>query len=634
METHISLSSRQFKSLLTKCSGKRVALDTETTGLFWWRDHLTTVSFHCPDAGVEGSIDFAESWTEELQAEVRQIVNDTLAAGTTVILHNAKFDLSFLGVPDDIVMHGWTIVDTTVLIHLYDSRLPKSLEKAEKLLLGGNSKRQAIDDDSYPQPEIMDPATGKKVRKTAKPKVWTWHKDKRQLYCVNDARVTYQMAVSMFPIIKDLGLLQLYNKDMQYMRDIYQIEHRGILIDPEFIGRSKMQLVKDLKIMEQHLYDAAGHEFNYRSNVQLSRVLYEEMGHPRPINPFADKDGVDRSRFADKGKYNKTLTSSFILVEKAHHPLGGLINSMRETAKLIKTLEQWLTLMDENSMLHTNFNITGTRTGRLSSSKPNLQNTPSMIRNVFTSHETERAEEYNLRNAFIVPPGYKLLSVDYKQMEIFYFAIVSQEPAMLEFIKTGQDIHSQIAMRVWGVADQTHRKWSKQISLGLLYGMTLGTLMFKLGMTRDESQRVVDDYWNQFPRIRPWLFEVIAECKEKGYLTYWSGRLWRENVEEHMYKGANALIQGGMADMLSIAELRVGKWLREHPVGRVVNIVHDEFLFYIEEDKIEKVAVEICKLMQVPDLFGIPFNTDIKIGTTYGNLEKLDEHHAIELKLF
>jgi DNA polymerase I-like protein with 3'-5' exonuclease and polymerase domains len=91
-----------------------------------------------------------------------------------------------------------------------------------------------------------------------------------------------------------------------------------------------------------------------------------------------------------------------------------------------------------------------------------------------------------------------------------------------------------------------------------------------------------------------------------------------------MYAGANALIQGGMADMLSIAELRVARWLREHPVGRVVNIVHDEFLFYIEEDKIDKAAVEISKIMQVPDLFGIPFNTEIKIGTTYGNLEKVE----------
>jgi DNA polymerase-1 len=423
-------------------------------------------------------------------------------------------------------------------------------------------------------------------------------------------------------MLSELKLVKLLDKDLIYLKDVYKIEYEGMQIDPEFIGRSRMALTKDLKILEQQLFDSIGHELNYRSHVQLSKALYEEMGISKPINPFADADGIDRSRFADKGKYNKTMTSSFILVEKAHHPLGGLINSIRETAKLIKTLSQWLDLVDSTGLLHTNFNITGTRTGRLSSSKPNLQNVPSMVRNVFTAHETIREEEYNLRNAFVVPPGYKMLSIDYKQMEIFYFAIISQEPAMMEFIKTGKDIHSQIAMKVWGVADPTHRKWSKQISLGLLYGMTTGTLQFKLGMTRPEAQKVTNEYWNEFPRIRPWLFEVIKECKTNGYLTYWSGRLWREETEEHMYKGANALIQGGMADMLSIAEIRVARWLEKNPIGRIVSIVHDEFLFYIQEDKIEKASLEIAKIMQVPDLFNIPFNTEIKIGTTYGNLKE------------
>ena len=608
MESHTDLSLAQFKRLLTKCSGKKIALDCETTGLRWWRDQLTTVGFHCPDAGVEGVIDFADQ--PELIPQIQEIVNTMLASGTVTIFHNAKFDMGFLAVPADRHMHGWNIMDTTVLIHLYDSRLRKALESAEKELLGANSKRQHIE----------KAPTNIKIRK----KVWLWPSAVRQDYCLNDARVTYQLAESLVPIVRKLDLLKLFQKDMKYLRDVYKIEHDGILIDPEFVGRSKIALAKDLKVMEAKLYAAAGHEFNYRSAKQLSHVLYEELGHPRPVNPFADSDGVDRSRFADRGKYNATMTSSFILVEKAKHPLGGLINSMRETAKLIKVLDQWLDLMDENGVLHTTFNITGTRTGRLSSSKPNLQNIPSMIRNVFTAHETERAEEYNLRNAFVVPPGHTMLSVDYKQMEIFYFAIISQEPAMMEFIRTGQDIHSQIAMKVWGSADTTHRKWSKQISLGLLYGMTSGTLQFKLGMTRAEAQKVTNDYWNTFPRIRPWLFEVIANCKQDHYLKYWSGRLWREETEEHMYKGANAMIQGGMADMLSIAELRVAKWLEQNPVGYIVSIIHDELLFYIQKKHIKKAAAEISKIMQVPDLFDIPFNTEIKVGTTYGNLHALE----------
>jgi DNA polymerase I-like protein with 3'-5' exonuclease and polymerase domains len=338
METKINLSLTQFKKALEKCSGKRLSLDTETTGLYWWQHNLITVGFHCPDAGMEGSIDIGECWTPELQEQLRETVNTTLSAGTTVICHNLKFDFSFMGVPADIVWHGWHTVDTTVLIHLYDSRIPKAMEKAEKILLGANSKREHIEDAQFVDPVIEYVSkTGRKLkRKPKKKRVWEWNKDKRQLYCINDCKVTYQFAEALFPTIKELGLLKLFNKDMTYMRDVYQIEHLGVLIDPEFIGRSKMALTKDLKIMEKQLFDSAGHEFNPRSPQQLSHVLYDEMQWPRPINPFADADGVDRSRFAFKGKYNKYLTSSFILIEKAHHPLGQLINSMRETSKLKK----------------------------------------------------------------------------------------------------------------------------------------------------------------------------------------------------------------------------------------------------------------------------------------------------------
>jgi DNA polymerase I len=614
METHTNLSLTEFKNQLTKCSGKRVSLDTETTGLNYFRDRLTTVGFHCPDAGVEGSID------SQPQEEMQAAVKESLAPGTTTIFHNAKFDLSFLDADPNLT--GWKIIDTTVIIHLYDSRLRKGLEAAEKTLLGSNSKRQAVDDTQFPQPDLFA-EDGKKKR--GKPKVWDWHPDKRQAYCINDCRVTYQLAERMIPLLRKHNLEKLFSMQMLYLRDLYSIEHLGIQLDLEFMGKCRMALQKDLKEMEQQLYSAAGREFNYRSTVQLSHVLYDELGWPRPVNPFTRADGtVSHSKFAGKGQFNKTMTSSFILLEKAKHPLGELISSIRETAKFIKTLDQWMDLKDEQDVLHANFNLTGTRTGRLSCSKPNLQNIPSVVRNIFVKRESIRTDEYSLRKSFVARPGYAYLSIDYSQMEIRFFGWLSQDPNMLKVLQEGGDLHATIAKQVWGVSDKAKRQQAKAVTFGLIYGASAGSLQFRLGLSRQESIKVTDDYWAAFPRVKPWMEEVQKECKEKGYLTYWSGRLWREEDEEEMYKGVNALIQGGMADMLAVAEMRVAKWFRENPVGRIVNIIHDEFLMEIEVDKLESTADTLSGIMEVEDLFDLPFTTECKTGDSYGNLSKME----------
>ena len=608
MKTFTNISTEEFRKLLTSCSQKKIALDTETTGLLYFRDKLITVGFYCPEAGIEGAID------SQPQEEVRAAIRESLAPGTTVIMHNAKFDLSFLDADPNYV--NWKILDTTVLVHLYDSRLPKNLEAAEKYFLGSNSKREAIDDSTFLQPVLYDENSKKK---RGKPMVWDWHPMKRQLYCINDCRVTYQLAEKLYPMICDLGLSKLFSMQMLYLRDLYTIEHTGIKLDMKFLEECKGELQKDLDEMEQQLYDAVGHEFNWRSATQLSRILYDEMGHERPTLPFSTN-----SKFADSGKYNKTCTSSFILLQKAKHPLGELISSMRETAKFIKNIEQWEELRDENDVLHANFNLTGTRTGRLSCSKPNLQNIPNIVRNIFVQREALRTDEYGLRKAFIARPGYTLVSIDYSQMEIRFFGWLSQDPNMLTVLEHGGDLHATIAERMWGVADRQKRQIAKGVTFGLIYGASTGSLQFRLGISREESLDVAEKYWQAFPRVKPWMEEVQKECATFSYVTYWSGRIWREDNPQFMYKGVNALIQGGMADMLAISEMRVSRWLKEHPVGRIVNIIHDEFLMEIETEQVEFAARNISKIMEVEDLFNLPFTTSCKVGSTYGSLVELE----------
>ena len=648
MQTVKDLTIKQFRTILKQCGGKRIALDTETTGLWWWHDKTITVGFHCPDADIEGTIDLGRPVTEEnweqdvidFDSQVRLAIKECLKPGTTVIMHNSKFDASFMGV-DHKTFNGWQVMDTPVMIHLLDPRNKKGLESAEKLLLGTNSKRQHVDE--APVVEIKNSRGTVTKRRTAR--VWLWPASLRQDYCCNDARVTYQLAETIMPILVKREMEWLFKEQMQYLKLVYEVEHTGILLNPEFVGNAISLLQAHLKDMEQQLYDAVGYQFNWKSNTQLSKALYHDLGIEMPVDPFdlknkggsdeyIDHDGFHRSRIIKGGAYNKTNTSTFILMEKVHHPLGELISSIRESAKLAKTMSNWLMLMDDNSMIHTDFNLTGTRTGRLSSKKPPIQNIPSDVRSRFTqgvfTGGINRSNEYNLRNALIARPGYSYLSIDYKTMEMCFFGQTSQDESLLRFIANGQDIHGSIAQKVWGDCgkdlNKIHREWSKTISFSLLYGMTTGSLQHKLNMTFAEAKKLTDDYWGEFPRIRPWLRERMFECRDFGYVVYWSGRRWYEETENFYYRGANAVIQGGCADMLGVAGLRCDKWLKQQSFdGHIVSFIHDELLFEIETPYIEQCADALSDIMQVPDVLGLPFRTECKVGSTYGDLEPMQK---------
>jgi len=647
METLHDLTLKQFRAVLKKCSGKRIALDTETTGLRWWADKVITIGFHCPAADVEGTIDIGYEVDEEdtstevvtFSTQLRQAIKDCLQPGTTVIMHNSKFDAGFMEVAP-VTFNGWKVLDTPIMIHLMDSRHKKSLEWAEKQFLGSNSKRSHIT-----QAPTTSKTNKKGESKRVTKRVWLWPSNIRQDYCVNDARVTYQLAEVLLPQLEKRNQMQLFRKEMNYLKLIYKTEHIGILIDPEFVGRAATALQQHTVLLAQQLFDAIGYEFNWRSSQQLSKALYADMGIEMPKDPFAfrqgqgsdeyiDEDGFHRQRITKGGQYNKTNTSTFILMEKVHHPLGELVSSIRESYKLAKTLNTWLQLMDENCVIHTDFNLTGTRTGRLSSKKPPVQNIPSDVRGRFTqgvfTGGITRKEEYNLRNGLIARPGYMFLSIDYKTMEMNFFAQTSGDEALLAFIREGKDIHGSIALKVWGDCgrelNKIHREWSKTIAFSLLYGMTTGSLQHKLSMTFAEAKKLTDDYWTTFPRIRPWLRERMFECRDFGFVTYWSGRRWLEEVENFYYRGANAVVQGGCADLLSVAALRCDKWLKsQNDCGNIVSYIHDEILFEIRRECLEDCADHLSEIMQVPDVMGLPFKTECKVGSSYGNLEPMQK---------
>lgn len=584
--------------------GHTLAIDVETTGLQWWSDKLIGVGIWCPQSDICGYI---PTLSDEERIQTKEALKRYILPESIVIAHNAKFDLHFLDTnPREL---GWSIIDTTVPVHLLDSRNYKNAEAVEKQLLGTESKKEYVS---------MAPTK-------LKNKIWEWPLELTAAYCINDVRIEYEFARILMPWIEAEGLLDLFTKEMVYLNLIWEIERLGVLTDPDFISHAEKMLRVHQEDLENQLLDAVGYDFNWRSHKQLSKALYDDMGIERPENPFTV------SRFnRDKGKYNSTMTSTFILMEKAKHPLGELVSVLRETAKLINYLTRWQKSVDSDNVLHTSFNLTGTRTGRLSSSKPNLQNIPSEFRGHFTqavfSGTVEREEEYNLRNAIIARPGHKFVAVDYKQMEMRMFGILSGDPFMLDSLNAGRDVHADIAEAVWGVRDKVHREWAKTISFGLIYGMSKGSLKFKLDISWEQANKITDDYWTTFPRIKPWLYGTADECRQKGYSTYWSGRRWLEDDDEFFFKSANAQIQGGCADLLSVAALRTDQYFKkELPEVRLINLVHDELIAEAPDELIHKTRKEMARIMRVEDLFGVPWLTDAKIGPSYGNMTPLVE---------
>jgi DNA polymerase-1 len=598
------------------CSGHSVAVDLETTGLEWFKDIPIGVGWFCPGAESEGYIDLREDGALAAVQDVLLKLWDS--DRTTVICHNMKFDFHFLGISP---RHFKRKLDTTVMIHLIDSRHRKALKDAEVTFLEKKTKTEHL-------------------ALHGRTKIWDWPVEDVAKYCIDDCRSTWELAEYLMPFIRKMFNTQLLKDDMEYLGELWEIERYGMRADLEFTKYAVARLQQDIDFLEGKLFEGIGYKFNWRSAKQLSKALYEDMGIEKPKDPYADADGVYRGKFAHRTKYNSASTNTFILLEKViwtdengvehvGHPLGEVISLLREARKLQNVLEKWPKLVDDEGRLHTNFNITGTRTGRLSSSKPNLQNVPGAWRVKFTqtvfSGELDRPDAYNLRKGIIPDPGTVLVSIDWRQQELRMFGLLAKDPNMVPALEDGRDIHSFVADQVWGDHNVFHRGMAKSITFGLIYGTSTASLSHRLNMTRYEAKAVTDQYWSAFPAIRPFRDATVEQCLRHGYVRNWAGRYWWEESQEHVYRAVNFLVQGGAADQLKHAIIRCQKFLREvaaqsHPVS----IVHDEIIFQMPWDELWMVP-DICRIMELPDIFGVAFPVDVEMGLTWGEKKEIPE---------
>jgi DNA polymerase-1 len=336
---------------------------------------------------------------------------------------------------------------------------------------------------------------------------------------------------------------------------------------------------------ERAIQEFAGEEFNVNSNLQLQRILFEKLALPktRKIKTGYSTDAAELEKLAGS------------------HAIVAALLEYREVSKLKNGFtEMLLALVDPKShRIHTTYEQTTAATGRLSSTAPNLQNIP--IRG-----DTGR----QIRRAFIAPPGHVLLSADYSQIELRVLAHLSEDETFCQAFAQGHDFHATIAAKVYGVGlsdvTSTMRNQVKQFSYGIAYGMSTYGVSQRLGVEMDEAASFVETYYAQFPKLKDFLAAQVERAKVDGFTTTMFGRrrylpeLLSSNFRLRILgerMALNAPIQGSAADILKLAMIRVDAALRKEPVAKMLLTVHDELVFEVPADQLDRARELIEKEM-------------------------------------
>ncbi|EJM7847302.1 DNA polymerase I [Vibrio parahaemolyticus] len=429
-------------------------------------------------------------------------------------------------------------------------------------------------------------------------------------YAAEDADVTLRLHNRLFANIEqDEKLKSVYEEiEMPLVPVLSRIERTGVLIDDMKLSAQSVEIAARLEELEQKAYEIAEQEFNMNSPKQLQAILFEKMGLP----------------VVKKTPSGTPSTNEEVLQELAlDYPLPKLILEYRGLAKLKSTYTDKLPKMINPSTgrVHTSYHQAVTATGRLSSTDPNLQNIP--IRN---------EEGRRIRQAFVAPAGYKILAVDYSQIELRIMAHLSGDQALLDAFSDGKDIHAATAAEIMGVSiDQVsseQRRRAKAVNFGLIYGMSAFGLAKQLGIPRGEAQAYMDKYFERYPGVMQYMEDTRSAAADKGYVeTIFGRRLHLPEIKSRngMRRKAaeraaiNAPMQGTAADIIKKAMLLVDQWIQEEGNGRVKLLmqVHDELVFEVEESSLSEIESKVQKLMESAAELKVPLVAEAGHGDNW-----------------
>lgn len=423
-------------------------------------------------------------------------------------------------------------------------------------------------------------------------------------------------------INKEPKLKWLYdNMDRPLIPIVQKMKERGMKMDREYLKELSKNIHKEILDLEREIIKLAGEEFNLNSPKQLSQVLFERMGLPTK-GLKKRKDGLYST---DVDTLNK-FAEEYEIVKK--------MLEYRELEKLRSTyIDAWIELLDDQDELHPTFILTGAATGRFASQNPGVQNIP--IRG-------ERGQQ--IRKAFIARPGFTLVAFDYSQIELRALAILSQDPVLIDVFNNGEDIHAQVASRVYNVpaneVTKDMRRHAKVINFGILYGMGATALAKEMGVSRTEAKAVIDTYFTRFPKIAMYIDNVLTTAKKTGYTeTLFGRRRYVPNIKSNIpflramaeRMAGNAPIQGtATADIIRLALVNVHKMFEKNAyTGKAFTIlqIHDELVFEISDDVLkvacEDIKAEMEREIEKEFLIGkksVPIVVDMHLGKTWGDM--------------
>ncbi|NIG81243.1 DNA polymerase I [Klebsiella sp. Ap-873] len=428
-------------------------------------------------------------------------------------------------------------------------------------------------------------------------------------YAAEDADVTLQLHLKMWPKLEKVaGPLNIFkNVEMPLVPVISRIERNGVKIDPAILHAHSGELTKRLAELELKAHEIAGEEFNLSSTKQLQTILFEKQG----IKPLKKTPGGAPS------------TSEEVLEELAlDYPLPKVILEYRGLAKLKSTYTDKLPLMISpiTGRVHTSYHQAVTATGRLSSTDPNLQNIP--VRN---------EEGRRIRQAFIAPEDYVIVSADYSQIELRIMAHLSRDKGLLSAFAEGKDIHRATAAEVFGLPLESvtgeQRRSAKAINFGLIYGMSAFGLSRQLNIPRKESQKYMDLYFERYPGVLEYMERTRAQAKDQGYVETLDGRrLYLPDINSSngaRRAGAeraaiNAPMQGTAADIIKRAMIAVDSWLEtDKPRVKMIMQVHDELVFEVHKDDVEAVSKKVHELMESSMKLDVPLLVEVGSGKNW-----------------
>jgi DNA polymerase-1 len=395
--------------------------------------------------------------------------------------------------------------------------------------------------------------------------------------------------------------------EVPLVRVLARMEHAGIGVDRAELERLNRELSEEAAELTKAVWEAAGHEFNINSTLQLRQVLYDEIG----LAP---------------GKRTKTgFSTDAATLEKlaGQHPIVDHLLRYREVEKLRSTYGDGLLVeVAADGRIHATFNQTVARTGRLSSEEPNLHNIP-------VRSELGR----NFRKAFVAAAGCELLVADYNQIELRCIAHLASDPGLIEAFEARRDIHNATAARVFAVAPESvtidQRSKAKMVSYGLAYGMEAYGLGQRLNIATDEAAVILAAYFEAFPAVRAYMERTVHEARQRGYTETLFGR--RRQIPELSSpnfrirqagerQAMNAGIQGLAADIFKVALVRLDAALEAQGVrSRIVLQVHDEVILEVPPDEHDDMAALVPAVMAAAFDLAVPLEVNLSFGPTWAD---------------